>query len=850
MKTLAIVAAGILWAGTGSGQTDAITQGEWASYLAEGTGLKQNLPPTATNKDYMRALSQGGFIRKEGEDFWEASAGAATDADRASGPLSQGKWVRAADKPGKVTYRVTIPLEKSYILRSRVRGKEQFWSIDGGDPILVRPKDDLEWETVKDGIDLKPGEHLITVDLPAEGGIDVLEFITSSAPPIAPAGGFAPAAPLTFTEKAETLARALNWEQFLPLDAEPCRIWEAESYSATKGSLEVKKTRDHGTPSDRRWILPPPGESSIVTYYLTVSQEGLYSLKGRFWGDIQDNLSWEIDRNRVSFTPDNPDKFGWITIDTVPLAAGTHRIDMELKSGTGADVFQLVKHRNETGDYLVLLAERGFAEGAFALSVIPRERLAYGRWIEREAEKANRITGDHSLSDDQSHGKPSGERWLSPSGKATARFEFDISEPDEREEKDAEGERSTRIRSEGEKASDLFGPYSFSESTDHGDASEKEWLQAGDDFVTAYFEVDIRREMETAAGPEALLALAAEAERAQKLSGAFAVLTSPDHGEPSGQEWVSATGTAAARFEFDIPSDTLYSIRARDFGPEPLIWKVDPDGADFLLQTTAKTGGKDSFAWHPVGDVFLSAGRHVVEVTLSGGSGLDGWELRKADPCGEEVFVLYSRDFGGRPITWTIDPDRHLPLFRRTVKSPGEKFFDWHPVATISLPAGKHIVSAKLSPESGLDVWEVRRRGWCDENLYALRSRDFGPDPISFRLSPWGKPPILEQTVFPAKEAAFEWNEVATLSIPEGRHVLEVALGENNGFDSWEIRKRTACECEMSALAFAPVTAEAARKNIEEMKKAWRPPEPRPGYSPLPVSTPFYPVLSPFVPEK
>lgn len=844
MNTLSIVAAGLLFCGPVSGQTDGITQGEWASYLAEGTGLKQNLPPTADTDSYIRALSQGGFIRKEGEDYAEVGAGVGATVEEAGGPMSQGKWLRAGKDPGKVTYRITIPLHKRYLLRARVRGDKQFWSIDGGDPIKVEPEKDLDWETVQDEIDLKPGEHAITVDLPAEGGIDILEFITSSTPPIAPAGGFNPAAPLTFTEKVETMVRVLNWERFLPMDAEPCRIWEAESFSAAEGPLEIKKTQDHGIPSDRRWILPPPSESSIVTYYLTVAHEGLYSLKGRFWGDIQNNLSWEIDRNRISFTPDSPDKFGWITIDTVPLAAGTHRIDMELKSGTGADVFQLLKHRNETGDYLVLLAERGFAEGVFALSVVPQEHLAYGRWIEREAEKAVRISGDHSLSDDRSHGSPSGQRWLSPSGKVTARFEFDISEPDEEKEQDEEGERSTRIRSEGEKASDLFGPYSFSESTDHGAASEKEWLQAGGDFVTAYFEVDIRRGMETAAGPEALLALAAEAERAQKLSGAFAVLTSTDHGEPSGQQWVSSTGTATARFEVDIPSDTLYSIRARDFGPEPLLWKVDPDGVDFLLQTAVNAGGKDSFAWHPVGDVFLSAGRHLVEVTLSGGAGLDGWELRKGDPCGEEIFVLYSRDFGGRPITWTVDPERTLPLFRRTVESPGEKFFDWHPVATLSLPAGKHTVSAKLSPESGLDVWEVRRRGWCDENLYSLRSRDFGPDPISFRLSPWGKPPILEQTVFPAKENSFEWNEVATLSIPEGRHVLEVELGENNGFDSWEITKRNACECELSSLAFTPVTADAARKNIERIGPE---PEPRPGFSPLPVSTPSYPVLSPFV---
>lgn len=845
MHALAIVAVGMVWLGPASGQTEAITQGEWASYLAEGTGLKESLPPSAGKEDYIRALSQGGYLRKEGEDYSEASAGAAA-AGAPDGSLSLGRWARAGKEPGKVTYRVTIPLEKSYLLRARVSGKEQFWSIDGGDPIKVRPEESLDWETVSDRIDLKPGEHLITVDLPAEGGIDVLEFITSSAPPIAPSGGFAPAAPLNFAEKAESLARVLNWEQFLPVDAEPCRIWEAESYASSRGPVEVRETRDHGKPSENRWIIPA-SDPSVVTYYISVLRDGLYSLQGRFWGDTDNILSLEIDQHRVAFRPENPNRFGWITIDTVPLNSGGHRIDVELKPGTGADAFQLLKHRAGAEDYLILLADKGVAEGAFAFSVVEQDRLVYARWLAREAESAAAVEGRHALSEDPSHGQPSRERWLAPAEKVTARFEFDISAPDEKMEQDAEGERSTRIRAEGEKAGAVDGPHAFSESTDHGDLSEGRWLKAEDGFATAYFEVEVPRRTEASPGPEALLALSAEAERAQKLSGAFAISTGTDHGDPSDRQWISATGPASARFEFEIPSDTLYALRARDFGPNPLVWVIDGEKGDFLLQTASPPGGKDSFAWHPVASIFLPQGRHSVDVSLPDGSGLDAWELRKSDPCGEELFVLYSRDFGREPITWTVDPDRSLPLARRTVASPREDAFEWHPIAVLPLAAGKHSFAARIAPGSGLDVWEVRRRGWCDENLYSLMSRDFGSDPVTFRLSPEGKPPILEQTIFPVKDDAFAWHEVSTLYIPEGRHVLEVTLSENDGLDSWEIRKRTACECEMSALGFAPVTAEAARKNLEEIEKRRRPPEPFPSFSPLPVSTPSYPVLSTFI---
>ncbi|MCX6348896.1 MAG: hypothetical protein NTV79_05275 [Candidatus Aureabacteria bacterium] len=843
MHIIAIVMAGAILSGSGEGPANAITQGEWANHLAEGTGLKAGLPPNASDEEVVRVLSQGGFIRKEGEDYVKANEATAVSTDAAFGAASQRKWILAKDKPAQVTYRVTIPLKRKYLLRARVRGGEQFWSVDGGKPVLIDPGKDFSWEKVGDDMVLAPGEHTVTVEIPPEGGLDVLEFITSSTAPIAPEGGYIASAPLAYADKAVSLVRALGWESFLPID-NPCEIWEAEAFAGAEGPIEVTDSTEHGKISQKRWIQPPSSSSSVVTYYLAVLHDGLYTFQGRFWGETENILSLEIDQNRVAFTPDNPDTFAWTTIATMPLAAGQHRMDIELKPGTGADVFQMLKRRADAEDYLILLAERGFLEGAFALSFRPEGEKRYAPWLAREAEKDMQAIGGYSLSRDTSHGSPSEGQWLQATGeKVKCRFVFDVSQPEWT--KETGNTRSVWLRTEGEKSSRRENAV-VSETADHGEPSAKQWLQATGEAV-ARFEISVPSENILPADRHGAPLLAGEAEQAREFGGAV-ISTAKDHGEPSSSGWVSATEKAVIRFETDLPEDTACVVWSRDFGGEPLLWKIDPEGDSFLLQRPAETGGKDSFAWHAVAPVFLPRGKHMVEVTLPQGSGFDAWEIRKGNGCAENLFTLFSRDFGGKPFTWTVDPDERYPIFRRRSPPPQENIFDWHRIAAVVLPEGKHILEVGMPSGSGLDVWEVRRKGWCDVNVFALYSRDFGIDPLVFRIDPEAKAPFLEQTIFPVDAGKFSWHEIATLSIPDGRHILEVAMTGSDGLDTWELRKRDSCACELEAIAGLPVDKESARTNIEGLKKSIVPPPPGPRFSPPPQNTPRYPFLSPFVP--
>jgi len=170
-----------LLAGGPAGAQAAITQGEWAVYLSRGLGLEEKLPPGAGLDDYVSTLADPGYRRIEGENFQEASPSLERDDTSDFGLPSNRQWMRAGEKPGRLKYRLKIPVDREYTLRARVRGGRQFWTIDQQGSFMVSPVPRLEWIEGGD-INLPAGEHELTVSIPPGGGLMSLNWSRAQLP--------------------------------------------------------------------------------------------------------------------------------------------------------------------------------------------------------------------------------------------------------------------------------------------------------------------------------------------------------------------------------------------------------------------------------------------------------------------------------------------------------------------------------------------------------------------------------------------------------------------------------------------------------------------------------------------
>ncbi len=388
-----------------------ITQAEWAVYLARGLGLEEKLPPGTKTRDYITTLASKGYRRIEGENYQNASPSLRRDDAVIYGRPSNKQWVRAGKESGKLKYRFKIPLDREYTLRARVRGAGQFWTVDQKGSFLVTPGKDLEWLEVGD-VTLSAGEHEITVSVPPGGGVDVFELVSGNAPAIAPAGGFQPLVPLTFGAKAETLVKALNLEDQLPIASDFYLIIEAERFDRAEGAFRIQNNDRPGRASEQKWLSA--GGTVISHYSFEVPRRGLYSIRGRGFGPGES--TWTIDEgaDKVEVSPHSADRFGWYPVTTLLLEKGIHTIELELKGGDGADVIMVIRRLNEPGNYLQLLSDLGISEGALPGKDVDKSKRRYELYRAVEAETYEGVRGKVARSDSDHFGIPSDHRWVQP----------------------------------------------------------------------------------------------------------------------------------------------------------------------------------------------------------------------------------------------------------------------------------------------------------------------------------------------------------------------------------------------------------------------------------------------------
>ena len=179
---------------------------------------------------------------------------------------------------------------------------------------------------------------------------------------VAPAGGWGGDEPLHFGGKARTLVSAFGREGRLPREGEPLAI-EGEAFEGGDARTRRTARRVAEPASGGEWALVEGGPAELA-WRFTLPEPGLFSVVARLHGGKRQLWSLD-DRMEVRVSPDGGSRgFQWSEVATLPLDAGEHVLRALVADGSGVDLVHLVRRRTRDEDYLRILDELGFAEGA------------------------------------------------------------------------------------------------------------------------------------------------------------------------------------------------------------------------------------------------------------------------------------------------------------------------------------------------------------------------------------------------------------------------------------------------------------------------------------------------------
>ncbi len=345
-----------------------ITQGDWARRMAAAIGVDARaFPPNPQIADYIEFLSGDSVppVRVESKAVESLPPGAQLTPDPAR---AERRWLRAGATGGTFVFKVRIPASGVYAIRTLTDGGEQRWRVDGGEPhVMKTAKDDSDKGQAGEPTRLlgyfllARGDHQVSVEIPASGGLAEFDLVRQPFPHVRPPGGWRPDAPLTFGVKAVTMVQAMQLEGELP----DLRRWEiareGEAFTAEGPAVVQTNDKDPGKPSANAWVRGAPG-GSWIEHEFEARESCTYSLVARMVG--RGSTRWIVDGTveRHVTPPGEGDRFLWLHVSTLPLAEGRHRVRVWLAEGAGLDVFKLLCRDPGPQASLLLLHDLGFAE--------------------------------------------------------------------------------------------------------------------------------------------------------------------------------------------------------------------------------------------------------------------------------------------------------------------------------------------------------------------------------------------------------------------------------------------------------------------------------------------------------
>lgn len=314
--------------------------------LVDTLGYSFGLPDTPQDSDYSQLLAGRRSFRFEAETYRNPDDLVAINDFSSFGEFSGPAWVSAISAPTKMRMEFLLPHAGTYRLFTAVRLpghtlmlEGQSWQINENYPKFQRI--DLG------EITLNAGMKELIIAMPANGSIDYVEFWAPPLATIMPLNGWEPDAPLTYTDLAVTVLRALDLQSLLPLQNENILI-EAEESSVDQ-SFRTDQ-RHLGEPHGGFWLRSGAGGGG-VTLPFAVETGAVYTLMlnaagaKRLSGILDEREPWQAD-----FPPYLKENI----IGTWFLSPGRHELKIELPPRGGVDLLTLAKRRSTASDYRIL----------------------------------------------------------------------------------------------------------------------------------------------------------------------------------------------------------------------------------------------------------------------------------------------------------------------------------------------------------------------------------------------------------------------------------------------------------------------------------------------------------------
>ena len=365
-RALAILCVPLGWAGAGWAETPQdlrllgaepfdseaiVSELEWAAQLVDALGLGGALADDHAADDLFTLLCA---------DRAELVTDAAGHRVPARPALKAAFESPPAAGPGEPV-RVVLSVPASAIYALEVAGSGvQHGSIDR------RPVGELDLSPLGRGqapalVPLRAGPHEVSLRLARGARVDRIELDAYRPLCVAPAGGWDADRKLSFGAKARTLVRAFRLEQRLPAVGEGVLI-EGEHFSAVSGGGREGSVA--GSAASGGAAATAPAGPAEFTYRLRLARPGLFTLMARV--RPSGAQLWSIDgRYRVALAPEaGASEFNWSHVMTLTLGSGEHAVRALVPRGSGIDVLRLVRRRASDADYIALLDQLGFREGA------------------------------------------------------------------------------------------------------------------------------------------------------------------------------------------------------------------------------------------------------------------------------------------------------------------------------------------------------------------------------------------------------------------------------------------------------------------------------------------------------
>jgi hypothetical protein len=350
--------------GYGVAQSSQVTQAEWAVYMVQGLGLDWNLPPQATANDYVARLLWSTSIEFPATRTLPGSSSSLT-SDAADTSIG-------TDAPtAEALYRLSTVQEGDYNFRLSLAGGTAIFKVEDSVFEITQPEDDFRWVDL-DRVSLDPGEHTVSVLLSEGARVQGLAIVPPCLRRIEPLGGWQPLEPLTFSELAVTLARALNLEYELPKLGPEIKL-RGEEFEKV---LELPVDDSVPESSDDPFWLTTGGNIVTARARFTVPEAGLYSVEARYLSSTP--VRWVSNGCLKIVTCQLTGETGmhWTKVVTLDLEAGTHDLEITLPPKAALDQVVVQRRDPDIREYLNVVGDEGFRMGPANQVVRRREAVA------------------------------------------------------------------------------------------------------------------------------------------------------------------------------------------------------------------------------------------------------------------------------------------------------------------------------------------------------------------------------------------------------------------------------------------------------------------------------------------